>query len=173
MSSQMLSTLSSQFGSLISDHFIPSLPPLPILAPTKYVFAPYHSQPILHCLRQPRLLTAYRYFVPHLHLTVLSTTSASIPTALLIASRAAFFDLRIPKIKRIGYELVSSGQAEEGDKDLSGIKAAVRGSKGRGKAKGVMRGSEDWDLDLEDGDGTAHLEGRDSLPVLVTLNLVC
>ena len=119
------------------------------------------------------ILTAHRYFVPHLHLSLLSTTSASIPAALLIASRAAFSDLRIPKIKRIGYEAVSTAQAEGGDKDLSGIKAAVRGSKGRGKTKGVMRGGEDWDLDLEKGDGTVYLEGRESLPVLVTLSMVC
>ncbi len=33
-------------------------------------------------------------------------------------------------------------------------------------------GGEDWDLDLEDGDGTECVSGREELPVLVTLNLV-
>lgn len=108
--------------------------------------------------------------MPHLHLTLLSTTSASIPTALLLASRAAFIDLKIPQIKRIGYEAITTS----GDKDLSGIKAAVRAGRG-GKGKGVVRGGggggasgEDWDLD----EGFETVQGREGLPVLVTLNLV-
>ena len=35
MSSQALGLLSTQYANLIADHFVPSLPPLPILPPTK------------------------------------------------------------------------------------------------------------------------------------------
>jgi exosome complex component RRP42 len=55
------------------------------------------------------------------------------------------------------------------EKDLSGIKAAVRaGRGGRGKGKAAVRGG-DWELVLGEED---RLEGREKLPVLVTLNLV-
>ncbi len=113
-------------------------------------------------------LTPCRYFIPSLHLTLLST-SGNIITALILAARAAFQDLRVPKTK-----VISTGAAEDTDeqKDLSGIKAAVRANRagGRGKGKGAARGAE-WELDME-GDGTMRMEGREKLPILITLNLV-
>jgi exosome complex component RRP42 len=55
------------------------------------------------------------------------------------------------------------------EKDLSGIKAAVRaGRGGKGKGKAAVKGA-DWELDLT---GEDRLGGREKLPVLVTLNLV-
>jgi exosome complex component RRP42 len=35
LQSSALSLMSTQLGSMISDHFVPSIPPLPILPPTK------------------------------------------------------------------------------------------------------------------------------------------
>lgn len=60
-----------------------------------------------------------------------------------------------------------------GEGDLSGIKAALKLGKGGNNAKQArkVRGGDDWDLDLE-GDGVESLQGREDLPVLVTLNLV-
>lgn len=37
---------------------------------------------------------------------------------------------------------------------------------------GGQAGGEDWDLNLEDGEGVEYMPGREDLPVLVTLNLV-
>ena len=123
------------------------------------------------------LATAYtpthRYFIPHLHLTVLSTSAASLLPTLILASRAAFTDLRVPKTKRIGWEAATttSTTSDERETDLSGIKAAVRAGKGKGKT--AVRGGEDWDLDPGDsGDGAAYIGDREGLPVVVTLNLV-
>ena len=112
----------------------------------------------------------YRYFVPYLHLTVLSASSACVTSALLLASRAAFSDLRVPTVKRIGYEAATTITDAEGEEtDLSGIKAAVRAARGgKGKSKAVGRGGEDWDFD----GGETFLETRENLPVVVVLNLV-
>ncbi|KAK8844164.1 hypothetical protein IAR55_006958 [Kwoniella newhampshirensis] len=146
ISTQNLSSISTHLSAILSSHFIPSLPPLPILPNRKY-------------------------FQPNLHLTLLSS-SGSIPSTLVLASRAAFADLKIPKTKIISW----TGDADgEGQGDLSGIKAAIAGGakgKGKGKGKYVARGGEDWDLDLEDGNGVEYMKGREGLPVLVTLNLV-
>jgi exosome complex component RRP42 len=77
----------------------------------------------------------------------------------------------VPSIKRIGWEAVAH-LAEEGEADRSGIKGAIdKGAKGKGKGKGRGRAGDEWDLDT-DGEGTKLLEGREDLPVLVTLNLV-
>ncbi|RXK35161.1 hypothetical protein M231_07573 [Tremella mesenterica] len=139
-----LSRLANSYAALISDHFMPSVKALPILPPTKY-------------------------FIPYLHLTLLSSSSACIPTALISAARAAFCDLRIPITKRIGWEGVEGDVGAEVEKDLSGIKAAVRaGRGGKGKSRAVGRGGEEWDL----AGGEIFLEGREDLPVLVVLNLI-
>ncbi|GFZ47176.1 hypothetical protein JCM24511_04919 [Saitozyma sp. JCM 24511] len=151
MTAQGLSLYSTQLTNILLDHFVPSIPALPIIAPTKY-------------------------FIPYLHLTLLSS-SGNVPTALLLAARSAFSDLRIPRTKIIGFEAddligkaeIPEGADEEMEKDLSGIKAAVRaGRGGRGKGKAAVKGG-DWELVLGEED---RLEGREKLPVLVTLNLV-
>jgi exosome complex component RRP42 len=92
-------------------------------------------------------------------------------TALVLAIRSAFADLKVPRTKKIGWEGTEHA-LEMGDGDLSGIKAALKlGKGGKGKVRRA-RGGDDWDLDL-DGDGVELLQGREGLPVLVTLNLVC
>ncbi|ODN81014.1 hypothetical protein L202_03115 [Cryptococcus amylolentus CBS 6039] len=147
-SSSIINNLATHFQALLTSHVTPSLPALPIL-PNK------------------------KYFQPHLHLTLLSS-AGNVPTALSIAARAAFSDLRVPKTKVISW--VGEPGEEEGAEvakgDMSGIKAAIAASKTKGKGKLVVKGNEDWDLDMEDGDGVAYLEGREQLPVLVALNLV-
>ena len=117
-------------------------------------------------------LTAPRYFIPHLHLTVLSTSSASLLPALILASRSAFSALRVPKTKRIGWEATTtSSLTDDRETDLSGIKAAVRAGKGKGRV--AVQGGEDWDLDPGDtGDGAGYIADREGMPVVVTLNLV-
>ncbi|ODO09484.1 hypothetical protein I350_03084 [Cryptococcus amylolentus CBS 6273] len=146
-SSSIINNLATHFQALLTSHVTPSLPALPIL-PNK------------------------KYFQPHLHLTLLSS-AGNVPTALSIAARAAFSDLRVPKTKVISW--VGEPGEEEGAEvakgDMSGIKAAIAASKTKGKGKLVVKGNEDWDLDMEDGDGVAYLEGREQLPVLVALNL--
>lgn len=108
--------------------------------------------------------------MPQVQLTLLSATSGSPLSALVLAVRAAFADLKVPRTKRIGWE-GAENVLEMGDGDLSGIKAALKlGKAGKGKARKV-RGGDDWDLDLE-GDGVEVMHGRQDLPVLVTLNLV-
>ena len=109
-----------------------------------------------------------RYFIPHLHLSLLSSSSGSTLSALFIAARSAFIDLKIPRTKQIGWEGAQNG-LEMGEGDLSGIKAALK-VKSK-KVERRPRGGDDWDLDRE-GDGEDVLDGREELPVLVTLNLV-
>ncbi|TYJ52053.1 hypothetical protein B9479_007354 [Cryptococcus floricola] len=146
-SSSIINNLSTHFQALLTSHFASSLPALPIL-PNK------------------------KYFQPHLHLTLLSS-AGNVPTALTIAARAAFSGLRVPKTKVISWvgEPGEEEGAEVAQGDMSGIKAAIAGSKTKGKGKLVVKGNEDWDLDMEDGDGVAYLEGREQLPVLVALNI--
>jgi exosome complex component RRP42 len=145
---------------------MPSVPAIPILAPTKCV---------LYCPDGGSLLTV-RYFVPNLHLTLLSNSGFPL-SALVLAARAAFMDLRIPSTKRIGWE-ESETISFDGmkDSDLSGIKSAVKAGRtgGKGKGKAAVKGDE-WDLDLTTagGRGVEWLVGRENLPVLVTLHLVC
>lgn len=116
-----------------------------------------------------------RYFIPNLHLTLLSSSGSPL-TALVLAARAAFMDLRIPSTKRIGWE-ESETISYDGmkDSDLSGIKSAVKAGRtgGKGKGKAAVKGDE-WDLDLTTagGRGVEWMVGRENLPVLVTLHLV-
>jgi exosome complex component RRP42 len=116
-----------------------------------------------------------RYFIPNLHLTLLSNSGSPL-TALVLAARAAFMDLRIPSTKRIGWE-ESETISYDGmkDSDLSGIKSAVKAGRngGKGKGKAAVKGDE-WDLDMTTagGRGVQWLEGREELPVLITLHLV-
>ncbi|WWD21176.1 hypothetical protein CI109_105660 [Kwoniella shandongensis] len=145
INTQNLSSISTHLSSLLSTHFIPSISPFPILPGKKY-------------------------FQPHLHLTLLSNSGSMLST-LVLASRAALSDLRIPKTKIISWT-GNEDALETGD--LSGIKAAIAGGGGKGgkRNKYVARGGEDWDLDLDDGKGVEYMKGREGLPVLVTLNLV-
>lgn len=117
--------------------------------------------------------------MPHLHLTLLSTSGNALG-ALVLAARAAFLDLFVPVTRAITLEPAvpadpagaAAGAGDETDqqRDLSGIKAAVRASRlGKGKGRAAARGG-DWELDPDE---QVRLEGREELPVLVTLNLVC
>ena len=110
-----------------------------------------------------------RYFIPSLHLTILSSSGA-LPSTLTLAARAAFLDLRIPKTK-----VISTESALENEEDLSGIKAAVRrkgGLKGKKSAAAAAANGAEWELDATGG-GVEKVRGAEGLPVLVTLNLVC
>lgn len=136
--SSSLQNLSSSYAAFVTDHFLPSVPVLRI--------------------------TDKKAFVPTLHLTVLGA-DGSVPMALVLAARAAFCDLAVPKTKVIGWE-GAEDDARAG-KDMAGIKGAVGAARGKGRAR--ARGADDWDL--EDG-STEHMANRDTLPVLVTLHLV-
>lgn len=48
----------------------------------------------------------------------------------------------------------------------------MRGRNGAGRGERGRVGGDEWDLDLSGG-GLVHMMGRERLPVLVTLNLVC
>jgi hypothetical protein len=146
---------------------------------TFYAFCPRYTDPssyqvgILYLRKGLALMC--RYFVPNLHLTLLSSSGSPL-TALVLAARAAFMDLRIPSTKRIGWE-ESETISYDGmkDNDLSGIKSAVKAGRigGKGKGKAAVKGDE-WDLDLTTagGRGVEWMKGRENLPVLVTLHLV-
>lgn len=142
--------------SLISRN--PFLVPHPILVPLGAMID-----------RQLLQTDTTRFFIPSLHLTVL-TSSGSLPSALTLAARAAFLDLRIPKTK-----FISTESALENEEDLSGIKAAVRrkgGLKGKKSAAAAAANGAEWELDSTAG-GLERMEGAEGLPVLITLNLVC
>lgn len=86
-------------------------------------------------------------------------------------------DLRIPSTKRIGWEETENETQStyDGvkDTDLSGIKSALKSGKGKGKGRAAGKGDE-WDLDMTTagGRGVGWMEGRENLPVLITLHLV-
>lgn len=138
ISTPSLVALSTHLTSIVTSHFIPSIPALPIL-PNK------------------------KYFQPHLHLTILSS-SGNIPSALILAARSAFADLKVPKTKVISWAGEpgedANGGVDVGRGDMSGIKAAIATTKGKGKGKMIARGSEDWDLDMEDGEGVKFWRGE-------------
>lgn len=135
-----MSTMSATYASFLSDYFLPCVPALPI--------------------------TSTKYFTPTLHLTVLSA-DGNVCSALVIAARAAFSDLRVPVTKNVGVESTEAEAAM--GQDLAGIKGAIAAGKGgKGRAKARARGGDDWDID-----GTTDtLKERENLPVPVTLNLV-
>ncbi|WVW79537.1 hypothetical protein I302_101506 [Kwoniella bestiolae CBS 10118] len=142
-----LSTTSAYLSSILQSHFIPSIAPLPIIPNQKY-------------------------FQPHLHLTLISS-DGNVLSALVLAARSAFSDLRLPKIKIISWvgengETEGEGEGVIGKGDLSGIKAAIKSKSKRGR--NITKGGEDWDLDLSED--LVYMEGREGLPVLITLNLV-
>ncbi|GHJ87244.1 hypothetical protein NliqN6_3646 [Naganishia liquefaciens] len=181
------SALSSYYANLLNDHFVPYLPPLPILPP-------------------------YKYFQPNVHASIISSTSASVPFVLFTAVRAAFSSLYVPKTKFVGWESAIPDEknrtAMDTEVDMTeaksdrfglefgggegGITGAVRAAKaggakrkGKGKtttnAKGkvvqVSGPGDEWDL--EDYGGGDEGEGelldvsvRVGLPVCVTLNLI-
>lgn len=117
-----------------------------------------HFLPSIPALR----ISDKKSFVPTLHLTLISADGGALAT-LAAAARAALGDLAVPATKEIGWE-----GAVSDEKDMAGIKGAVGGAKGKGRAR--ARGADDWDLEGS-GEGE-HLDGRDELPVLVTLFLV-
>ncbi|WVO15328.1 hypothetical protein L204_102984 [Cryptococcus depauperatus] len=144
-SSQTISSVSAHLTSLLTSHFIPFLSPLTIIENKKY-------------------------FQPQLHVTVMSA-AGNIASVVFLAARAAFADLRVPNTKVITW----TGEMEEGAGeavDLTGIKASIAAGKTKGKGRSVISGSEDWDLNTEEEIGYHHVESRERLPVLVTLNLV-
>ncbi|BEI85821.1 hypothetical protein CcaverHIS002_0601080 [Cutaneotrichosporon cavernicola] len=112
----------------------------------------------------PLKITETRAFIPSLHIALLSCDGA-IASALTLAARGAFADLQVPVTKVVGME----EEDAETQADLAGIKGAIAaGRAGKGKGRARARGGDDWDIE---GD-SAPLEGREELPVLVTLNLV-
>ncbi|WWC98141.1 hypothetical protein V866_005032 [Kwoniella sp. B9012] len=143
-----LSSSSAYLSSILQSHFIPSIPPLVIIPNQKY-------------------------FQPQIHLTLISS-DGNVLSALVLGARSAFADLKLPKIKIIswvGENGENEGEGAEGvigKGDLSGIKAAIKSKSKRGRD--ITKGGEDWDLDLSED--LVHIDGREELPVLVTLNMV-
>ncbi|CAK9781857.1 ribosomal protein S5 domain 2-like protein [Cutaneotrichosporon oleaginosum] len=112
----------------------------------------------------PLKITETRAFVPSLHVALLSCDGA-VAAALALAARAALADLQVPNTRVVGMEEEADAETQA---DLAGIKGAIAaGRAGKGKGKARARGGDDWDIDGE----AAPLEGRETLPVLVTLNV--
>ncbi|GMK56099.1 hypothetical protein CspeluHIS016_0211550 [Cutaneotrichosporon spelunceum] len=87
------------------------------------------------------------------------------PKALQTLSASALADLEVPITKVVGME----EEDAETQADLAGIKGAIAaGRAGKGKGRARARGGDDWDIEGDAG----PLNGREDLPVLVTLNLV-
>ena len=95
------------------------------------------------------------------------SSDGGLTSALVLAARAAFADLQVPVTKYVGTEATEAESAAGGD--LAGIKGAIAAGKGgRGKAKARARGGDDWDIEGT----TAEMDGREELPVPVTLHLI-
>jgi exosome complex component RRP42 len=106
----------------------------------------------------------------HLDALVLSADGGNLYDALIVAARAALWDLKIPRTRGIGYNAAPVGPAEddeapERDVDMVGFSALLKGGK-RGKGNEI-----DFELESywDEGD---PLQDRELLPVSVTLNLV-
>lgn len=93
------------------------------------------------------------------------SAEGNIITALALAARAAFSDLEVPDTKVIAW---AGDDDASSAADKSGFGALKDGAKGKGKGKARAKGLDDWDL----GEDTHPIEGRDELPVLLSLNLV-
>lgn len=110
-------------------------------------------------------------WVVHVDALILSADGGNLYDALIIAARAALWDLKIPRTKGTGYETAPNLMAEEEDGmdrdvDMAGFSALLKGHK-RGKGNEI-----DFELDCywDEGD---PLQDRELFPVSVTLNLVC
>lgn len=115
-------------------------------------------------------LLAFHYTIDILILSS-PTPPSSLSPLILLATRAALWDLRIPRTKETVYE---APEQKEGDGDLDkyGIKSIVRGDR---KARRRGGGREGKEFELEDfGDDGVELEEeiRMALPVCVDLYLV-
>jgi exosome complex component RRP42 len=97
---------------------------------------------------------------------VIISDSGNVLDALVVASRAALWDLRIPRTKGLDYQPAQSA-AEEMEVDAAGKDAFKSAIIGPRQAKSTV------DFELEDyWDGGVPLQGREALPVCITLNLV-
>jgi hypothetical protein len=95
-----------------------------------------------------------RYFQPQIHVSLLSSTNASVPFVLFVALRAAFTNLHVPLTKYVGYEGAANGDiipdtsAGTGTADDvgagfvggdAGLTGAVRAPRARNQAKNKRR----------------------------------
>lgn len=98
--------------------------------------------------------TTNRYFQPQIHVSILSSTSASVPFVLFLALRAAFSNLHVPVTKYVGYEAATNGEVISdnltgtgADDDMgagfvggdAGLTGAVRAPRGKTAAQKKAR----------------------------------
>lgn len=98
----------------------------------------------------------------NLETIILSSDGGNLTDVLVMAARSALYDLRIPVTRGVGYQ---DNRALDND-ELSGMKGLLKGGKAGKKSKEV-------DFELESyWDEGKPLQGREDLPVCVTMNMV-
>ena len=98
----------------------------------------------------------------NLETIILSSDGGNLHDVLTLAARSALYDMKIPRTRGVGYQDNRTLDNEE----LSGMKGLLKGGKAGKKNNEV-------DFELESyWDQGAPLEGREDLPVCVTLNVV-
>lgn len=98
----------------------------------------------------------------NLETIILSSDGGNLHDVLTLAARSALYDLKIPRTRGVGYQDNRTLDNEE----LSGMKGLLKGGKAGKKNNEV-------DFELESyWDQGAPLDGREDLPVCVTLNVV-
>jgi hypothetical protein len=176
-SGSSLSALSTYYTNLVNDHFIGYLPKLVIVDGYKYVHPLCRTTDSSRCHPHSQFnLTPlfHRYFQPSIHISITSTSTASTIPAIFIALRTAFYDLRIPRVKRVGWEGVAGAEGGRIGVDVgmgvglsanlsggmasgSAMKNAMTSGKGgKGNAGRLARSGkervgpgEDWELDTD------------------------
>lgn len=107
----------------------------------------------------------------HVHLEgVIISDYGNVLDTLVIAARAALWDLRVPRTRNLEVQRETARPAIDDAMEVDATKADALGSAVKGTRVSKKPGG---DFELEDyWDDGVPLKGRDTLPVCVTLNLV-
>lgn len=166
--SKVLDSLSTSLSSMVNSAFSPRSCPLP--------------------LHQLLIIANAKHWTIYIDLLVNSLSGGNLFDAAFAAIFAAFYDTRVPVTRGVAFEapatLDESGNAvqgafanAQGDLDQMGIKGLLK-KKPRGAAAGTPRtgfssNSKVVDFELEhSGEDGAALDGRQSLPLCITVNIL-
>lgn len=101
-----------------------------------------------------------------LEIIVLSADSGNLVDLALMCTRAALYDLKIPRTRGVAFQPTEMSTSGGSKQDVSGMKQLLKGGKSGTKLK-----ESDFELESYWDEGDSLL-GREELPVCLTCNLV-
>lgn len=110
------------------------------------------------------------------HISILSTSGgANLHDVLSIAIKSALWDLRIPRTRRVEFVKPSGGNNVDDiveDGQDAGMKSLLKGRKKGAYAQKSGKAAADFELIDYEADAGEPLQGRENVPLSITLNLV-